>query len=53
MNAKLLLFEFAFALVLEPKALAVDDDEDRVMQDTIEHRGGEHAVARESSVPTA
>src|SRR5271165_593631 len=39
--------------VFESEALAVDADDDRVVQDTIEHRGGEHAVAGESAIPTA
>ena len=43
----------SLALVFESEALAVDADDDRVVQDTIEHRGGEHAVAGESGIPTA
>ena len=45
--------ESGSALVLEPKALAVDVDDDRVVQDPIEHRHGEHAVAGEGTVPAA
>ena len=41
------------ALILESEALAVDADDRRVVQDTIEHRRGEHAVAGESAIPTA
>jgi len=41
------------ALVLESEALAIDADDDRVVQDPIEHRGGKHSIAGESSVPTA
>src|SRR5580704_10281116 len=41
------------ALILESEALAVDADDSRVVQDAIEHRGGQHAVAGESAVPTA
>jgi len=35
-----------FALVLESEAFAIDADDDRVMEDAIEHRGGEHTIAR-------
>jgi hypothetical protein len=38
-------------LVLEPEALAVDVDDDRVVQDAIQHRDGEHAAAGEDAVP--
>jgi hypothetical protein len=41
------------ALVFESEVLAVDADDDRVVQDAIEHRHCEHAVAGESSVPAA
>jgi hypothetical protein len=40
-------------LVFEPEAVAVDADHDRVVQDAIEHRRSEHAVASESGIPTA
>lgn len=36
------------ALVLESVTLSIDLDDDRVVQDTIEHRHGKHAVAAES-----
>ena len=42
-----------FALVLEPEVLAVDVDDDRVVQDAIEHCPGQHAVAGEGTVPAA
>ena len=45
--------ESCFSLVLQSEALAVDVDDDRVVQDAIEHRRGEHAVAGERAVPTA
>ena len=35
----------SLALVFEPETLAVDADDDRVVQDAIEHRQGEHAGA--------
>ncbi len=35
----------SLAFVLESEALAIDADDDRVVQDPIEHRHGEHAVA--------
>jgi hypothetical protein len=34
------------ALVLEPEALAIDAD-DRVVEDAIQHRGGQDAVAEQ------
>ena len=37
-----------FALVLKSEALAVDADNDRVVQDPVEHRHSEHGVAGES-----
>ncbi len=37
--------EAGLALVLESETLAIDADDDRVMQDAIEHRHGQHAVA--------
>jgi hypothetical protein len=42
-----------FALVLEPETLTINADDGRVVQDSIEHRGGQHAVAGESAVPAA
>ncbi len=45
--------ESSLALVFESKALATDADDDRVMEDAVEHRHGEHAVAGEGSIPTA
>jgi hypothetical protein len=42
-----------FAFVLKPEAFATDVDDNRVVQDTIEHRRSEHAVAGESGIPTA
>ena len=41
----------SLALVLESEALAVDADDDRVVQDAIEHCRGEDAVAGEGGVP--
>ena len=41
------------ALVLEPVALAGNLNDGRVMQDPVEHGGGEHSVAGERLVPTA
>ena len=41
-----------FALVLQSEALSVDVDDGRVVQDPIEHRHREHAVAGEGAVPT-
>ena len=41
------------ALVLEPVALTSDLNDGRVMQNPVEHGGGEHSVARERLVPTA
>ena len=41
------------ALVFESEALAVDADDDRVVEDAVEHRHGEHAVAGEGGVATA
>jgi len=41
------------ALVLEPVTFSIDTDDDGVMKDAVEHRGGQHAVAGESAVPTA
>ena len=41
------------ALVLESEALAVDADDGRVMEDAVEHRCGEHAVAGEGGFPAA
>ena len=35
-------------LVLESKAFAVDADDDGMVQDMVEHRRGDHAVARAS-----
>jgi hypothetical protein len=35
------------ALVLKSEALATDADDDRMVQDTVEHRHGEYAVAGE------
>lgn len=40
------------ALVLE-SALAVDVDDGRVVEDAIEHRHGEYAIARERALPAA
>src|SRR5271156_4270070 len=40
-------------LVLESEALAVDADNDRVMQYAVEHRRSEHCVTGESGIPTA
>jgi uncharacterized protein YfaT (DUF1175 family) len=42
-----------FAFVLEPKALAIDVDDNRVVENAIEHRGGKHAVAGEGAIPAA
>jgi hypothetical protein len=42
-----------FALVYELEALTIDADDYRVVQDAIEHRRGEHAVAGESGIPAA
>src|SRR5580700_3722245 len=39
--------------ILESEALVVDADDSRVVQDAIEHRSGQHAVAGESAVRTA
>jgi len=36
-----------FAFVFESKALAIDADDNRVVQDPIEHRHSEYAVAGE------
>src|SRR6202162_1690452 len=43
----------SLALVLEAITFSIDADDDGVMKDAIEHRGGQHAVAGESAVPTA
>src|SRR5277367_3721558 len=45
--------EPSLALVFQPEALAVDTDNDRVVQDTIEHCDGEHAITGEGGIPTA
>jgi hypothetical protein len=42
-----------FTLVLESEAPAVDADDDRMMQDTIEHRRSEYGVAGESGIAAA
>ena len=41
------------ALVLEPVALTSDLNDGRVMQNPVEHGGGEHGVARERLVTIA
>jgi pimeloyl-ACP methyl ester carboxylesterase len=41
------------ALVLESEAFAIDADDYRVMEDPIEHRDSEYAVAGEGAVPAA
>src|SRR3974390_686519 len=41
------------ALVLEPVALTSNLNDGRVVQDPIEHGGGEYSVARKRLVPTA
>jgi hypothetical protein len=43
----------SLAFVFESEALAIDADDDRVVQDPIEHRHAEHAIADEGTVPTA
>ena len=40
-------------LVFESEALAIDTDDDRVVQWAIEHRASKHAVAGEGSIPNA
>jgi hypothetical protein len=37
------------AFILESEAVSVDVDDGRVVQDTVEHCGGEHTVAGEVS----
>jgi len=37
----------SFALVLESEALTVDPDYERAVEDSVEHRCGEHTVAGE------
>jgi hypothetical protein len=39
-------------LVLEPEAVGIDADDDRVVEDAIEHRYGEHTVTGEGGIPT-
>jgi hypothetical protein len=41
------------AFLFESKALPIDVHDNRMMEDAIEHRCGEYAVASESAVPTA
>jgi len=43
----------SLTFVYESEVLDVNADDNRVVQVTIWHRGGEHAVAGESVVPTA
>src|ERR1700731_1441763 len=45
--------ESGLALVVEPITFSIDADDDGVMKDAIEHRGGQHTVAGEGAVPTA
>lgn len=40
----------ALHLVLESEAFAGDADDERVVEDAIKHRHGEHAVASEGAV---
>jgi hypothetical protein len=42
-----------FAFVLKPGAFAIDVDDNRVVQNTIERRRREDAIAGESGIPTA
>jgi hypothetical protein len=42
-----------FAFVFEAEALAIDADDNRVVQDPNEHRHGEYAGAGEGSIPAA
>ena len=39
------------ALVLESEAVAINTDDDRAVQDTVEYRRGEYTVVRESASP--
>ena len=41
------------ALVLEPITFSIDADDDGVVQDAIEHRGGQDAVTGEGAIPAA
>ena len=43
----------SLAFVFESEAFAVDADDYRVMEDPIEHRYGQHAVAGEGAIPAA